>query len=308
MKDSDKAASGIAEKTFPALGTLNNIRIWDARDSRIFDKVVQRVTEIERRMSAFLPDSDISRIRACAGRGFAAIGEDTFRLIQKAVGFSALSDGAFDVTLRPLVELWSIGENGGRIPSDSEIAETLCLAGYRDIEIREDSFEASLKSPGQALDLGGIAKGFAADEAGRILRESGVRSAIVNFGGNILTIGEKPDGQPWKIGILNPFAARGRHLCILEASDEAVVTSGGSEQFFIKDGIRYHHILDPRSGRPAQSGLLSVTVVGPSSVDADALSTALFVLGPEKGIPLLRTAGAEARCASSSLSRFLSFA
>jgi len=284
----------IIEKTFLALGTINHIKIFDGGKENAIEEVVERVLEIDDRMSAFKPQSDISKLTRNAGQGFQEVHKDTFELIHKATQFGDLSNGAFDITIRPLVQLWGIGKKGDFVPTDSEIQEVLKLVNYRDIELDPKTLTIALKRSGQALDLGGIAKGFAADEVKRILLESSVKSALINLGGNVMTIGHKPDGQSWQIGIQNPLAPTGQYLGVLRAVNQTIVTSGSNEQFFIKDSVRYHHILDPRTGRPAQSSLLSVTAVCTCSVDADALTTALFILGPEKGLLLLSKVKAEA--------------
>lgn len=281
-------------KTFLALGTINNIKVFNCENEAIVEEAITRVAEIDDRMSAFKVESDISKLSKNAGKGFQKVHEDTFNLICKAIEFSVLSDGAFDITIRPLVELWGINKKGNFVPSDSEIEELLPLVHYQDILLDQKFCSVALKKAGQSLDLGGIAKGFAADEVKRILLENGIQSALINLGGNIVTIGTRPDGQPWQIGIQNPLAPTGQFLGILSAADKTIVTSGTNERFFIKEGVRYHHILDPRTGRPVQSSLLSVTAICTCSTDADALTTALFILGPQKGLPLLSKIGAEA--------------
>jgi thiamine biosynthesis lipoprotein len=162
----------------------------------------------------------------------------------------------------------------------------------------------ALKKTGQSLDLGGIAKGYAADEVRHILTKNGVKSAMINLGGNIVAIGRRPDGKPWQIGIQNPLQPTGIYLGVISAEDKTVVTSGCNERFFMKDGVRYHHIIDPRTGKPAQSGLLSVTAVCKNSAEADALTTALFILGQEKGLKLLKKFKAEAIFVKEDLSVF----
>jgi thiamine biosynthesis lipoprotein len=290
-----KSFACTAEKTFPALGTINYIKIYGGREpERILQEAADRISQIESRMSAFLPDSDISRLRKNAGNGFVKISKETFRLIKTAVEFGELTDGAFDVTIRPLVELWGIGKKGNFIPSPEEIRQALRMVNYKDIELDEENCAAALKYPGQSVDLGSIAKGYAADEIKRILLENGVQSAMVNLGGNVVVVGTRPDGQPWKIGIQNPLAPTGEYLGVLSVTDKTVVTSGSNERFFIKDGVRYHHILDPRTGAPGQSSLLSVTVVCESSTHADALTTALFLRGRDESAELLEKTGAEA--------------
>lgn len=144
-----------------------------------------------------------------------------------------------------------------------------------------------LRNKGQAIDLGAIAKGYAGDEVKRILTNNGIDTAFVNLGGNVVTIGTKLDGSPWRIGIQNPLDERGSHLAIIEIKDRAVVTSGNYERYFIEDGKKYHHIMNPKTGYPAEEGIISSTIVSDSSIDADALSTSLYVMGLEKGLSLI---------------------
>jgi len=276
------------DKSFLALGTVNNIMLNQCGNIEIIEKAVQRVLEIDDRMSAFKEDSDISKISRKAGLGLQEVHRETFDLIKKAVEFGELSNGAFDITMRPMIELWWINKKEDYIPTDFEIQETLKLVNYRDILLDEKNCSVALKNPGQSIDLGGIAKGYAADEVKRILLENRVESAIINLGGNVVTIGEKLPGQEWRVGIQNPLSPTGEYLCVLSATNKTVVTSGSNERFFIKDGVRYHHILDPRTGSPAQSELLSATAICSSSTDADAITTALFILGPKHSIELLR--------------------
>lgn len=245
-------------------------------------------------MSAFKEDSDIFLIKRNAGSRYQKIHEDTYSLIEKSVSFGYQSNGAFDITIRPLVELWGINKKGSYVPSDEEIQNILKLINYQNIILDKVHSRVLLKNPGQALDLGGIAKGYAADEVKRILVENGVGSALINLGGNVITIGKKINGQQWQIGIQNPLAPTGEHLGVISVEDKTIVTSGSNERFFVKDGVRYHHILDPRTGRPVQNNLLSVTAVCSCSTDADMLTTALFILGPEKSRVLLEKMKAEA--------------
>lgn len=294
-------------KTFFALGTMNTIQAFGLGNSLALELAASRVCEISDRMSVYREDSDISKLNARAGMGPQQVHSDTIRLLSLAKEYSQLSAGAFDCTIRPLASLWNIGKKGDFIPSAEEIEAAAKCTGYEDLVVYPES--AELKRPDMSVDLGGIAKGYAGDEAKRILLENGVTSALVNLGGNIVAIGDRPDGSPWSIGIQNPLRARGESLFSLKPSGSSVVTSGVNERFFIKDGKRYHHILDPRTGAPAQSRLLSVTVICPSGVHADALSTALFVLGlpkyPDFGSLLLSAANAEAVYITENLGLFL---
>ena len=274
------------DKTFFALGTVNTIMLNQCGNLEIIDKAVQRVYEIDDRMSAFKDDSDVSKIGKNAGFGMQKVHKETFDLIKKAVKFGALSDGAFDITMRPMIELWGINKKENYIPSDHEIQETLKLVNYRDIVLDEKRCSVALRNQGQSIDLGGIAKGYAADEVKRILLEHGIESAIINLGGNVVTIGEKLPGQEWRVGIQNPLSPTGEYLGVLSASNKTIVTSGSNERFFVKDGVRYHHIIDPRTGSPVQNELLSATAICDSSADADAITTAIFILGPQNSIEL----------------------
>lgn len=283
-----------SEKSFQALGTLNDIKIYGCRDGSVLDEAVSGVRQIEQRMSAFIEESDVARINRNAGEKLVRINPETVSLIKRSITFSILTDGAFDITVRPLVELWGIGGKKNVIPPQEKIEQAKRLVDYRKILLDEKTCMAGLREKGQAMDLGGIAKGYAAEEVKRVLVKNGVTSALINLGGNILTIGEQPDGQPWQIGIQNPMLPTGNFLGILSAADKTIVTSGCNERFFMTNGRRYHHILDPRTGEPSRSGLLSITAVCGESADADALTTSVFVLGPENGMKLVRMLGAEA--------------
>lgn len=282
------------EKNFFALGTFNNITVFDSINERLIKSAVDRVLEIDEKMSAFRPDSEISMLNRKSGGEFQKVSEDTFHLLKRSVEISRASAGAFDITTRPLIELWGIGKKGDFVPTARKISDILPLVDYRDLVLDTKSCAAALKRPGQAVDLGGIAKGYAADEVKRILASGNVKNALINLGGNIVAMGCRPDGQLWNVGVQNPLAQRGEYLGVLAVKDKTIVTSGSNEKFFIKSGVRYHHILDPRTGAPAQNSLLSVTAVCNCSTDADALTTAFFVLGPQKGALLLEAFGAEA--------------
>jgi thiamine biosynthesis lipoprotein len=183
----------------------------------------------------------------------------------------------------PLVKLWGIGSDSQRIPAEEEIAEALSLINWRDVVIDEGAGTVFLRHAGMRLDLGAIAKGYAADEAARIIAEAGLERGLIDLGGNILVYGVKEDGSPWRVGIQNPAGGRGAYFGIAEVTGKTLVTSGVYERFFESGGRRYHHILSTRTGYPVDSGLLSVTVISDSSMDADALSTTLFALGYDEG-------------------------
>jgi thiamine biosynthesis lipoprotein len=201
------------------------------------------------------------------------------------VGIYALTGGAFDITVAPLVALWGVGTDHAAVPSQEAIAALLPLVGSDGLEVEGD--RARLIKPGAMIDLGGIAKGYACDESIRILREGGVSRAVLDFGGNVFVLGEKSPGVGWRVGVRNPVIGEEGILGTLTLSDRAIVTSGGYERYFEENGQLYHHILDPATGYPADSGLLSTTIVCADATLADALSTACFILGEEAGLALI---------------------
>ncbi len=268
------------------LGTPITVTTYGRISRDLLDQVFARVGEIERKMSTTEEDhsdTELLQVNAAAGIGPVSVSPDTFRVVREALAFSELSSGAFDVTVHPLVRLWGIGTESAAIPDDEQLSAALKLVDYRAVRINPEDRSILLPQPGMGVDVGGIAKGYAADEAARILRAAGIQSALLDFGGNILTVGHKPDGSPWRIGIQTPDASRGEFLGIATVADQAVVTSGTYERFFEQGGIRYHHILDTHTGYPVQNGLASVTIVATDSIEADALSTVVFALGPEAG-------------------------
>jgi thiamine biosynthesis lipoprotein len=272
-----------------ALGTVCTINLYDQGKDRIYDEIFRRFREIEDRMSVTLPGTEVDRINANAGTAPVAVHSDVFEVIELAIRYAELSGGAFDPTVGPLVSLWGIGGDAPRLPSPAEIDGVLPLIGWRDVELDRENSTVFLSRPGMALDLGAIAKGFAADEAGKILKKNRIRGAIVDLGGNILVYGELRDRSPWRVGIQDPLDGRGAYIGIVEVRDQTVVTSGVYERFFEAGGVRYHHILSPEDGYPVRNGLLSVSIVTGRSADADALSTSTFVLGWERGKALIES-------------------
>jgi thiamine biosynthesis lipoprotein len=219
-------------------------------------------------------------------------------VVESALNYAERSGGAFDPTIGPLVKLWNIGQDNARIPGDDEIRETLDRINWRDVLVDREAGTVYLRRPGMALDLGGIAKGYAADEAVRIIKKYRIKGAVIDLGGNVFAYGEKAGNWPWqklpwRIGIQNPgenaLENRGRYIGVMELRNKTVVTSGVYERFLEVDGRQYHHILSTTNGYPVESGLLSVTIIADRSIDADALSTSAFALGWEKGAALIES-------------------
>ncbi|UZQ51202.1 FAD:protein FMN transferase [Clostridium kluyveri] len=282
------------EKTFFALGTINTIVVYGSSCEDALNSACRRILEIDYRMSAFKNDSDVMQINHYAGLEAQKINIDTFNLLKRALDFSRTSGGSFDITIRPLTELWGFGSKQNYVPERKMIEKILPLVNYKDVLLDDKKCTVFLKNKGQAIDLGGIAKGYAADEVKRVLLQYKIENALINLGGNIITMGHNPTGASWRIGIQNPLSVRGQYIGRVSVTNKTVVTSGSNEQFFIKEGKRYHHIIDPRTGYPSKNELLSVTILCECSTDADAVTTALFVQDINKSISLLKSINAEA--------------
>jgi len=289
---SNKGKNTVIKEEIYALGTVIQIQIYDADEEKAkkaIEESEKRVQEIENKMTVNKEKSEVILINENSGINSVQVSPDTFYVIQKAKKYSDLSGGAFDLTVEPIVKLWGIGTENARVPKQEEIDALLGLVDYNDVLLDESTNQVKLNREGQAIDLGAIAKGYAGDEVKKILKEHGIKTAFVNLGGNVVTLGSKLDGSPWRIGVQNPLDERGKHIAVIEVVDETLVTSGNYERYFIEDGKRYHHIIDPKTGYPAEAGIISSTIVTNSSIDADALSTSVYVLGLEKGMELIES-------------------
>lgn len=240
------------------------------------------VERVDRLMSTYKPDSELSRINRQAGMAPVKVDPEVIDTVSLALDVASETGGSFDPTVGPLVKLWGIASKSARVPSGAEIADALTHVGYGEVIVDRAASTVFIKRPGMSIDLGGIAKGYASDRAAGAMKKAGVRGGIVAVAGDLLLFGSHSDGSPWRVGIQHP-RDKSATLARLELSDAAISTSGDYERFFMKDGVRYHHILDPRTGKPAR-GLMSVSVVAPTSVQADSLATGFFVMGPERAM------------------------
>lgn len=206
-------------------------------------------------------------------------------MLEKGLYYSKISEGALDITIGSVSKLWDFTAENPELPNDRNITETLNSVDYKKVML--DKNIVTLKDKKMEIDLGCIAKGYIADQIKEYLLAKGVNSAVINLGGNVLCIGEKPSQEPFRIGIQKPFANRNETLVVVELSDESVVSSGSYERYFIQNGKRYHHILNPKTGYPYENNIAGVTIFSKSSVDGDGFSTACFALGLEKGMELI---------------------
>ena len=270
-------------KTNYVFGTLISLEAFGSDAANAIDEALDRVRDIEKKMDVHTKSSEISKINERAGKESFFVSDDTFFVIKKGIYHSEKSKGKFDITVGPIVNLWGIGTDRARIPSTDEINQVLSLVDYKQVELNEENNCVILKKPGMLMDLGGIAKGYAADEAIRVFKEHGIKSGIVDLGGNIYVLGKKPVGNPWKIGLQDPFKSRGNIFATVEVNDKTLVTSGPYERYMDKNGERYHHIMDTGTGFPVENKLAGVTIIADCSIDADALSTAVFAMGLKDG-------------------------
>ena len=280
--------SPVAQTTQRAMGTVMTHKAFGLHAQDSLGAVCSEVVRIEGLLSRFLPDSDISRVNRLAGIESERVSVETYEVLSKAVEFSQSFRGCFDVTIAPLVSLWKSGQEALAQPDEWSIKRVLPLVNFRDLVLDPREITAGLRNAGQSVDLGGIGKGFVGDKIVEVFESFGISSAYSNLGGNVVTVGAKPDGSPWHIGIQHPRQQNGL-IGSVSVLGETVVTSGDYQRCFVDSrGKRHHHILDPMTGYPAESGLISVSIVADRSVTADPLSTIVFVAGMEKGLTFLR--------------------
>lgn len=285
----------VAEGTIFAMDTVMTFRIHGENGQEMISLITNTINSLENTLSVTREGSDVWNINHATGEPI-AVGEDAAYLLTLAKELGEKADGALDVTMYPVVKAWGFatkgvddpGEAEHRVPPAEELSELLEHVDYRKVAVQDGTVTLPAD---MELDLGAIAKGYAGERAADLLRENGVTSALLNMGGNVQSVGSKPDGSPWRIGIQDPAGDTGVYLGVLQLVDQAAVTSGGYQRYFEEDGIRYWHIMDPATGAPARSGLTQVTIVGDKGGLCDGLSTALFVMGREKALDYWRTYG-----------------
>lgn len=257
---------------FIALNTTCSITVYNRKKVNL-ESVEKIVKDFESKISFHLPESKINKINSFAGEKSVEVDNELFYLIEKSIFFSELSKGYFDPTIGSLSKLWGIGSKN-YLPDTREIDEILEKINYTKIEV--ESKNVLLEEQGMMLDLGGIAKGYISDIVKAHLKEIGVESAIINLGGNISLLGRKKGKLPWKVGIQNPKGIRGEELGVLSLVGKNVISSGSYERFFKKDGVVYHHILNPFTGYPKDGDIIASTIISEKGLDGDALSTITF--------------------------------
>lgn len=288
MMNNNKSDDPVS-KTNYLMGTIVKLTIYDdIKDESVFEDTFKLIRNIENKMSLNIEDSETNKINKNAFNKRIPISEEMNFVLEKSLEYSKLSDGRFDVTVGSLVKLWGIGSESARVPSQSEIINAISHTGYKYMDLNKDG--VSLNKSDMLIDLGAIAKGYAADQVADYLDSQNINRAIIDIGGNIYVLGSKAPETPWTVSIQNPFnETRGDFLGTVRVSNKSVVTSGVYERYLEKEGKKYHHILDPFTGYPVENELMSVTIISDKSIDGDALSTAVFSLGLEKGYELVKS-------------------
>ncbi len=284
-------------KSFRVMGTQMGFTAYGvpkAQAEGAFEAAFYEFKRLEALMSTWKPQSDVSLVNLHGAKNPVRVGKDTLLTVKKALELSKLTQGRFDIGFGALAGLWRFDhDQDNQLPDPKKVKARLPLVNYRNIQLDEAASTIFLKKKGMRLHLGGIGKGYAVDRAVEILRGRGLKDFMVQAGGDMYVAGKKGD-RPWRVAIRDPRGPVGSFFAATEVTDATFSTSGDYERFFIKDGVRYHHIIDPTTGKPA-TACRSVTILAPDAMTADALSTGLFILGVRQGLPLVETlAGVEA--------------
>ena len=258
-----------------AMDTYMSLTAYGAKAQ---DAVTEAIHEIQRLDAMFSVGNTDSDVTTANMQGSATVSDETAYLVEQSLEISRKTDGAFDITIYPVMELWGFTTKNYKVPQADELQETLKRVSYENVSLKDH--ELVLKNNAQ-IDFGGIAKGYTSSRVMQIFKEYGIEHGMVNLGGNVQTLGTKTDGTAWRVAIQSPQGGN-QYLGILETSDQAVITSGGYERYFEENGVTYHHIIDPKTGYPSDSDLTSVTIVCADGTKADALSTSFFVMGLQK--------------------------
>lgn len=289
-EQNDTADQPLAQ-TFYIYDTVVNIKLFgDKASQQNMDEIGAMLEKMDKELSRTKVGGDLYNVNLEAGVKPVHVSAETMDAVKQSLDYAKEMDGLFDPTIGPLVDLWGIGTDTAHVPEQSEIDQARTLINYKNVVVDEAAGTVMLPKKGMVLDLGGIGKGYAADRVAEYLKSKGIDSALIDLGGSsIIALGHKADGSQWNIGLQDPDQSRGTQLGTIKISDEVIDASGVYERFFMQDGIRYHHILDPRTGYPAQNGLKSVTIMSPNATDADALSTGVFLMGAQDGLKYIES-------------------
>ena len=284
------------EKSNIVMDTVVTLSAYGANSKEAVEESFKRLNEINEMASTNISTSDIYKINSSSGIEYVKVRPEILKMIETSIEYSKLSDGAFDITIGPIINLWGIGTDNEKIPSEEEIKSKLQLVGYDKISINENDSSVRLEKQGMSIDLGGITKGFAVDEVLKIYKKYNIENGLINLGSSsIYALGKNKDNNDWSVGIKNPRSEEANeYMGVIKLSDESLSTSGDYERYFIKDNKRYHHIIDPKTGYPVDNSVISDTIVvnddtQNSGMLADILTTTVYTLGSEKGLKLINS-------------------
>lgn len=281
-EDADKETE--ASKDLFAMDTYMTLTAYGKHAQEAVDKAAERVEALDALLSTGNENSEIYHLNQ---NGEATLSEEGGYLVERALELYKKTEGAFDIAIYPVMQAWGFPTQDYHVPDDDTLKEKLALADASKVNYDKDTRKIFFDQDGMEIDLGGIAKGYTSSQIMQIYQDCGVTSGLVNLGGNVQALGCKTDGSKWRVAIQSPDDTE-EYLGILEIEDQAVITSGGYERYFEEDGVTYHHIIDPATGYPADSGLISVTIVSDDGTLADGLSTSLFIMGEEKAVQFWR--------------------
>ena len=267
-----------------AMDTYMTLTAYGKNARKALDEAVDEINNIEQLVSTGIDSSEVSQINK---NGKGSVSETTGYLIKRSKEIYDSTNGVFDITIYPIMQAWGFPTENYRVPGKKELKKLRGLMGADHVLYDEKKQEVTLDKEGMKIDLGGIAKGYTSSKVMDIFKENGISSAVISLGGNVQTLNGKPDGSDWRVAVENP-ADTGSYIGVLSIKDKAVITSGGYERYFKQDGKTYHHIIDPATGYPADTGLISVTIVSDDGTLADGLSTSLFIMGEEKAAQFWR--------------------
>lgn len=287
--ETDTERKEASERELFALDTVINLKVYGGKRLAVLDRLEERILELDNLLSTGKAGSEVTKLNETGRAKLSATGA---YLVKRSLELNKKTGGLFDITIYPLMELWGFPDKNYKVPSDKEIEKALKNVGSDKIIFDENAREISFKNKGMKIDFGGIGKGYITDELVKILTEEEVDSAIINLGGNVFGLNKKPDGSLWNVAIRDPNEPE-EYMLVIKIADAAVITSGGYERYFEENGVRYHHILDPRTGRPSESNLKSVSIVSKDGTLADTLSTSLFIKGEEEAIEYWRQNGTD---------------
>lgn len=266
-------------REFFAMDTFMSVKAYGVTSDSVVEEAESEVLRLEKLFSVTDTESDIYKINSNSGSNV-EVSDDTATLIKKANDISAKTNGATDISIYPILKEWGFTTGEYKVPDNITLQDLLANVDYTKIQVTDNIVTIP---EGYEIDLGSIAKGYTGDKIIKLLKDNGVNSALINLGGNVQTMGTKPDGSKWSVAIKNPINQESE-ICIVKVADKAVITSGSYERYFSIDNRKYWHIIDPETGKPADNGLISVTIIGDSGTFCDSLSTSLFVMGTEKAI------------------------